>query len=524
MVRLNIRVRRWFIIIWCLSLWAFLAVFPPAYESYYPDQASREAFLQGMQNNPGMIAMWGPLESPATVGQIVVWEAGSFVLLLGSVMAILLNVGLHRKAEHRGLTELQLSTGIRRSSPAAAALLTTCLVALLIGVGSTLILWLSGFYVADMPTRGAVTFGATVTLTLIGSALLAQLILLFVSREPSLNRVALLTLAGSFLARAVADNEELDWLNWVSPLGWNTLVAPYVADDVGVLLGLAGLCVVVAGGLLLAEHRREYGQALFRLPHRQGTGTRNIRGAFHLSFLRHRATILTWALVIAVLSAFFIALTGSLSEWMDAEDDIGRVFDDIFAGGATKTEFIAYVAKLCGILVTVAAVQAIVAYRNDELDGLVDIMRATGLRRWVPFAVSVTMVHLTLIAGVVGLLLGGSGGLWTQDNATSEDYRNLIPAVLSQISPSLLLAGIAIALVGLAPRLTHVGWAPVAVAAMLTIFGPILQVPQWLIDLSPFEYVNTATDPEWGIHVFLGCLGLLFTLAGMWGARQREIR
>lgn len=524
MVRLNLRVRRSFIIVWCLSLWAFLVIFPPAYESYYPDQASREAFLQGMQNNPGMIALWGPLESPATVGQIVVWEAGSFVLLLGSVMAILLSVGLHRKAEHRGLTELQLSTGIRRSTPAAAALVTTSLVALLIGGGSTLILWLSGFYVADMPARGAVTFGATVALTLIGSALLAQLVLLFISREASLNRVALLTLAGSFLARAIADNEELDWLNWVSPLGWKTLVAPYVTDDLSVLAGLVVLCGIVVGGLLLAEHRREYGQALFRMPQRQIVATRNIRGVFHLSFIRHRATILAWGLVIAVLSAFFIALTGSLSAWMDAEEDIGRVFDDIFAGEDTKTEFIAYVSKLCGILVAVAGVQTIVVYRNDELDGLVDIMRATGVRRWVPLSASVAMTYLTLLAGAIGLLLGGLGGLWAQENSTSEDYQNLVPAAISQISPALLLAGIAIALVGLAPRLTQIGWAPIVVSAVLTIFGPILQVPRWMIELSPFEYVNTATDPEWGIHVFLGSLGLLFTLAGIWGGRQREIR
>lgn len=524
MVRLNLRVRRSFIIIWCVSLWAFLVIFPPAYESYYPDQASREAFLQGMQNNPGMIAMWGPLESPATVGQIVVWEAGSFVLLLGSVMAILLNVGLHRRAEHRGLTELQLSAGIRRSAPAAAALVTTSLVALLIGAGSTLILWFSGFYVADMPARGAVTFGGAVALTLIGSALLAQLVLLFVSREASLNRVALLTLAGSFLARAIADNEELDWLNWVSPLGWKTVVAPYVSDNLSVLVGLIVLCVVVAGGLLLAERRREYGQALFRLPRRQVAGARHVRGALHLSFIRHRATILTWALVIAVLSAFFIALTGSLSEWMDAEEDIGRVFDDIFAGEDTKTEFIAYVAKLCGILVAVAGVQAVVAYRNDELDGLVDIMRATGVRRWVPLGSSMAMAYLTLLAGAGGLLLGGVGGLWTQENSTSEDYQNLIPAAISQVSPAILLVGIAIAVVGLVPRLTHVGWAPIVASAVLTIFGPILQAPQWLIDLSPFEYVNTATDPEWGIHVFLGSLGLLLTLVGIWGARQREIR
>ena len=94
MIALNLRLRRSFIIIWCLALWAFLAVFPPAYENYYPTAGDREAFVLGMQRNAGMTAMWGPVESPATLGQIVMWEAGSMMIILGSVMAVLLIVGL----------------------------------------------------------------------------------------------------------------------------------------------------------------------------------------------------------------------------------------------------------------------------------------------------------------------------------------------------------------------------------------------------------------------------------------------
>lgn len=523
MIRLNLRVRRSFIIIWCLSLWVFLAIFPPAYESYYPTPESRTAFLQGMQHNPGMIALWGPLEPPASVGQIVVWEAGSFTLLLGSVMAVLLNVGQHRKAEHQGLTELQLSTGIGRHVPAAAALATTSLVSLTVGAGAAVVLWLSGFHVAGMPVHGAVTFGATLALTMIGSVLLAQLVLLFVSRETTVLRAALLTIAVSFLARAIADNQELTWLNWLAPLGWKSLVAPYVADDLGVLAGISALCLVAAGVLLLAERRREHGQALIRLPQRTSPRTRTVRGIFHLSFIRGRGTVLSWILVIAVLAGFFIALTGSLASWMDAEADVGRIFDDIFTGGDTKTEFIAYVTKLCGILVAVAGVQTVVTYRNDELSGLVDIVRATGTRRWAPLGASTAVAYLAVAGTTAGVLLGGLSGLWGQENTETADYQNLIPAALSQMAPAVLLTGVAVALVGLLPRLTQFAWAPVAAAAILTIFGPILQAPQWLIDLSPFEYVNTATGGQWDVHILLAAVGVSGTAAGLWGARHREV-
>lgn len=523
MIRLNLRINRLFIAIWCLSLWAFLAIFPPAYESYYPTRESRESFLAGMQQNTGMIAMWGPLESPATLGQIVVWEAGSFVLLLGSVMTVLLIVNLHRRAEHQGLTELQLSTGVARGAPAAAAIATVALVSLLVGAGAALVLWLSGFYVDDMPTSGAISFGATLTLTLIGSALLAQLVLLFVSNPAAVTRVALLTIAVSFIVRAVADNEGIDVLNWASPLGWKAITTPYVEDEFTSAAWLGVLCLAVAGVVLVGERYREYSRALLTMPEIRRPRTRRIRNLLHLSVVLNRGTVLVWTVVIAALSAFFIALTGSLSDWMETEADIGRVFDDLFAGDDLKTEFLAYVTKLCGMLVTIAGVQTVVSYRSSEQNRLVDLIRSTGVQRWTPLGSATTVAYLAIFLTTVGLMLGGLFGLWTQESTTNTDVENLIPAAWSQIAPAVLLTGVAVALAGMLPGLIQMSWAPIIVSAILTLFGPILQVPQWLIDLSPFEYVNLAEGGHWPLHTGMAVVGLILTATGLWGARQREI-
>lgn len=523
MIRLNLRINRAFIAIWCLSLWAFLAIFPPAYESYYPTRESRESFLAGMQQNAGMIAMWGPLEPPATLGQIVVWEAGSFALLLGSVMTVLLIVNLHRRSEHRGLTELQLSTGVARRSPATTAMATVALASFLVGAGAALVLWFSGFYVEDMPARGAISFGATLALTMIGSALLAQLVLLFVGNPAAVTRVALLTIAVSFIVRAIADNEEIGGLNWISPLGWKTITAPYVDDDFASVAWLTVLCLTAAGAVLVGEHYREYGQALVALPRFRRGRTRNIYNILHLSTVLNRGTVLTWAVVIAVLAAFFIALTGSLSDWMETEDNIGRVFEDLFSGDDLKTEFLAYVTKLCGMLVAIAGVQTIVSYRSGEQNRLVDLIRSTGVRRWTPLGAATTVAYIAIGIATAGLLLGGMFGLWTQESTTNTDFENLVPAAWSQLAPAILLTGLAVALVGMRPGLIQAAWAPIIASAILTLFGPILQAPQWLIDLSPFEYVNLAAGEHWPLHAGMAGTGLLLTALGLWRTKQREI-
>ena len=524
MIRLNLRLRRSYLLIWSLALWTFLAVFPPAYENYYPTPADRASFVAGMKQNSGMTAMWGPLEEPGGLGQIVMWEAGSMMIILGSVMSVLLIVGLHRKEEHQGNMELRRSTGIRATAPAAAAIITTVIASLIMGAGSTLVLWTSGMYVDEMPAEGAATSGAVIALTMMGSAVLAQLVLLFVRNPASITRVALVTVASSFLLRALADSEDIGWLNWLSPLGWKTIVQPYVTDNWGALWILAGICLVGAIVATAAERFREYGRPLATLPELPQSRNKRIRGPVHLAIVLNRGSVITWTLVIAGLSAYFIALTGSLSEWMEAQANVGQVFKEMFGAGDMKTEFIAYVAKLCGILVATMGVQTIVTYQGGELDRTVDLQRSAGIRGWVPLGVSGLVAGAAILLGTLAVFLGGRVGLWTQESTTLGDYANLLPAAWSQLAPGLLLTAVAVAVVGWLPALTHVAWVPVVAAAVLTLFGPVLDAPGWLIDLSPFEYVVTVDDGSWGIHFRMALSGLSLAVLGLWGANRREIR
>lgn len=524
MIRLNLRLKRTFLLIWCLSLWALLSIFPPAYQNYYPTPGDRYSFISGIQQNAGMVALWGPIELPPSLGQISMWEAGSMMIILSSVMAVLLITSLHRRSEHEGTNELQLSTGINRMAPAAAALVTAVIAALLVGAGSAGVLLLSGQWVEEMPARGALTSGAVITLTMIGAALLSQLVLLFVGNQASLTRVGLVSIAVAFIVRSLADSEDIGWLNWLSPLGWKTLVHPYVDDDLTVIGILVLVCLVASAVLLFAESRREYAQALVRLPALGRSRTRLIRGPVHLATVLNRGSLLTWILVIAGLTAFFIAITGTLSGWMEAEANIGQIFKDMFGDGDMTSEFIAYIAKLSGILAATMGVQVIVGYRAGELSRTVDLQRSTGIRRWIPLGSATLVATVGLVLATLAILAGGALGLWSQESTTSLDYETLVPASLSQFAPTLLLTAVAVVLVGWVPRMTHVSWAPVVGAAVLTLFGPVLSAPQWLIDLSPFEYVVTRDSGSWGIHTAMAAAAVVLIGLGLWGSRSREIR
>lgn len=58
-----------------------------------------------------------------------------------------------------------------------------------------------------------------------------------------------------------------------------------------------------------------------------------------------------------------------------------------------------------------------------------------------------------------------------------------------------MLAGLALAIYGLRPRLFGVAWAGYAVMTFIALLGPGLKLHQWLLDLSPTTHVG---DPPVG--------------------------
>lgn len=134
------------------------------------------------------------------------------------------------------------------------------------------------------------------------------------------------------------------------------------------------------------------------------------------------------------------------------------------------------------------------------------------------------MAAAIVLMSTLGILLGGWMGLFIQGNATAADVEHLVPAAWSQLSPALLLTSIAIFIVGILPRLAPLSWTPVIAAAILTLFGPILQAPEWLLDLSPFEHGVTAMEGTWGTHLLMNIVAMVLILLGIVGAQRREIR
>ena len=125
---------------------------------------------------------------------------------------------------------------------------------------------------------------------------------------------------------------------------------------------------------------------------------------------------------------------------------------------------------------------------------------------------------------VAGLASGLADGLRT--GQLGAELSRQLGAGLAQVPAAWVLAGLVVAVFGLAPRLAvPAGWTVLAVAALLALLGPSLRLPQWLMDLSPFTHVPRLPGGTFSAAplVWLAVVAAGLTAAGLAAFCRRDL-
>ena len=88
-----------------------------------------------------------------------------------------------------------------------------------------------------------------------------------------------------------------------------------------------------------------------------------------------------------------------------------------------------------------------------------------------------------------------------------------------------LLVGFTVALVGLAPRAAVAAWAVFAVCLVIGLLGGVLDLPELLMNVSPFQHVPQLPGAALSVTslAVLTAIAAGLTLAGLSGLRRRDI-
>jgi ABC-2 type transport system permease protein len=102
----------------------------------------------------------------------------------------------------------------------------------------------------------------------------------------------------------------------------------------------------------------------------------------------------------------------------------------------------------------------------------------------------------------------------------------MLGAAFAQLPASLALAAVAVLLFGLVPRAAGPGaWTAVGLVVVIALFGQVLQVSHWVLDLSPFTQTprlpggTVTAEPL----LWLCLAALAFGVTGLFGLRRRDI-
>ena len=516
LLRLNLRRDRVLLPVWIWLLTAMVAASAFATEGLYLDAADRVAAARLINTSPALVALYGPIVDEQGIGDLAMSKLT--VMYAMAVMALgLVVVRRHTRVEEEsGRAELTGATLVGRAAPLRAALVEASAAAVLIGVLAAVV-----DIAAGLDPVGSFAFGASWTgAGLVGAATGAVCAQLAASARTA-GGLALATLAVWYGLRAAGDVGP-DALGWLSPLGWGTRLHAWEGPRWWVLGLYLALAVALMATAQVLRGRRDLGSGI--LAEQAGPAGGGYGSVAALVGRLNRLATGWWALAAVLFGALFGSVAPHLGTLF--ESPAARSALEALGGrGRVEETMLAALLALMAAMLSAYAVQVTVSGAHEEADGRTpEVLAATGSRAEV-FAAQAGLALAGTLLLAVGYSVGSAVGYGSQVDGVPHALGRLVPAALAYVPAMWVMAAVALLAWAWWPHATWAGWAALAGFVTLGEVGELLELPGWVIGLSPFQHVPAVpVQPvDMGTELALLAVTVLVLGAGWWRYRARDI-
>ncbi|QWF77955.1 ABC transporter permease [Amycolatopsis sp. CA-230715] len=482
LIRLALRLDRIRLPLWIGVFVVVAAASAAATVALYPGAADRAAIADSVNSVPAMLALYGPVYAP-TAGATAVFKLGGFGAALVGLLMILTVVRHTRAEEESGRLELVGAAVTGRSAALAAALTVVSAASLVLGLVTAF-----GLVAAGLPWAGSFAFGLGWAVTGLAFGSLAAVTAQLTRGARTASGLAAAALVVAYVLRAVGDATGNAWLSWLSPIGWAHQLHAYAGERWWVSLLSLGFAAACAGAARRLAHRRDFGAGL--LADRAGPerADRLLRGSWGLTWRLNRMALGVWTACFLALGVVIGNLAGGVSRFLDTPK--ARQLIAALGGESGVTDsFLAAEFAIFGVLVSVYAVWVVVRLGQEEHALRLDPLLAGAVGR----ARVLTGYLLTAGAGsalpLVAAGIGAGIGNGLRSGDVTGEIARLTGAAVSRLPAVWVLAALAFAVFGLAPRAVAWMWGVLAGFVVIGDFGPLLGLPAWVVDLSPFTHL-----------------------------------
>ncbi|HEX8753142.1 MAG TPA: hypothetical protein VF731_06985 [Solirubrobacterales bacterium] len=490
------------------------------YEHSYPTVKERLQFAASFGDNKAIRLFYGVPHDLVHIGGYVAWRSGGTLAIFVAVWGVFAAVRARRAEEDSGRQELILAAPLSRRTAFRAALLGV--------LGGAALLWLAT-WLGLLAGKLAAGPSAYLALAIVSVGLVFVGVGALVSELAPTRRLALglgmIVFAVALALRIVADTSgALEWLRWASPLGWAEEMRPFTGARPAVLL----LPAAATAGLLYAAARislrRDVGTGVFSSGDRAAPRLRLLGGPTRLALRSERGTLAGWfagiglyAIVIGLLADTFS--TANISQTL--REQLHKL------GGATivtPTGALGFYFLIFTFAISLFACAQVSAARHEEAESRLETLFALPVSRrgWLGGRLALAAATALVLAMAAALLAWASA----ESQGSHVDLAAMLEAGLNCMPSALLFLGVSALALALVPRATAlVAYGLVSVLFCWYLFGALLGVPQWTLDLSPFQHVALVPAQPFKLAEALVMLGLaaLAIVASLWAFERRDV-
>lgn len=492
-----------------------------AYREGYPTLAERLRFARTVGANDAARLLYGSPHDLLSVGGYVSWRVGGSLAIFAAIWGLLGAVRAMRAEEEAGRTEFVLAGTVSRNRLFVAQVAA-------IGAGAA-VLWLAlfaAFVAGELPAGGS-AYLALATVSVIPvfagvGALAAQL----APTKRMATGLSCGVLVVAFALRDIADiaSGGADWLRWVTPMGWAEELRPFAGPQPLVLVA-----PVITAALLLAAAaalagRRDVGTGL--LPSRDSAAPRlRLLGSPAGQALRsERGGLAAWMVGVAA----FALLMGVISTAATPDVISKGAQRQLAKFGAesivTPSGWLGFSFIFFALAISLFCCTQVTATRREEGEGRLETILAlpAGRAGWLMARLGVAA------AGAVGVALTAGLLAWTGAATQSADVSlaDMVGAGANTLPVAVLFLALGALAFALAPRASAgIAYGLVGVAFAWETFGSLLDVPEWLLALSPFHDLALVPAEPFDATAAAIMVGIaaLATLAAVEVFRRRDL-
>jgi len=521
LLRLGLRLDRVIASVWIVLFVVMAASSSSASQDLYTTLESRVRAANAVNDTPATLALYGRVFDPTSLGAVSLIKLGAMGAALVALVAIFTVVRHTRAEEEAGRSELLGATVVGRYAALTAALLLATGTSLVLALLTALSLIGTG-----LPAAGALAFGLSWAGAGIAFAAVGALAAQVTEGARTARSLAAAVLAAAYLLRAVGDASGTDtstWLSWVSPIGWAQQVRPFAGDRWWVLVYLVGFAALVAAAAYALVARRDHGAGLLAQKPGKATASPALSSPLALAVRLQRGSVAGWLVGMALGGLVLGSIASQVGEFVDTPE----ARDMVLKLGGERGLVDAFLSAEMGILAVIVSaygISAAMRLRSEETALRAEPILATRISRvrWASSHLVVALAGTTLLMIAVGLFGGFAHGAASGDMS---EMGRVVVAALVQLPAVWVLTGITVAVFGLAPGLVMAGWGALVVFLLLGQLGPILGLPQWLMDLSPFTHTPKLPGGELAATplVALTLVAAALVAVGLAGFRRRDL-